>query len=465
MLKKKTDMKKFILREFFVTVILILLCLSFTEKTIIEFGYLFYLLQLIFLIINVIKQKNNYIFLLSPTFITYLYINLSFTFGHLVVSRGIEFDLIYFNTFNNYLSVRYVTIVFILFNFFIVLGIPKMFLKSIVTSNSKLEFNILKFLLCYGLIILLSFLTFDLELIGGGSNYAYAIKLGLTIIVGLNVLRLKLLTKRIFLYLLLIIPFLIFNYESKREIIFVLFLFLSLEIFKFKPHVKFNFKTFTVISLSSIIFISLILVASILRGYGVYKIDNPIDAVKNLPNYINSDIITKGLAINFELSTTYGNSSNAIDYINKGEVNYLYGSTFLKFLFLPIPRKYFPSKPESMVNIYTKKFAPEYHYTGSTRPIIIYSEFFWNFGIFGFLLIAIMFNILNRFYYKMLVTLNKNIINPKIIFNLFLYITLVQFIRGAGFELWLVYAIIQFPFTYMLCKKFIIGKKLKKIVP
>ena len=456
-------MNKLFLREFIVTITLITVCLCISEKLVIQNGYLFYLVQLVFLTVTLSKQKENYIFFLSPTFITYLYVNLSFTFGHYVVSRGIEFDLIYFNTFNNYLSVKYITVIFMLFNFFIVLGIPKTFYKSIVTSKHKREFNISKFLLGYGLLILLSFLTLDLEAIGGGSNYGYSIKLGVAIIVGMNVARLELLLQRFLIYVILIIPFLAGNFESKREIMFVLLLFSILEISKAKPQLKLSFKTISLLAFGTIMFISLILTASILRGYGGYKIDRPIDAIKYLPTYVSSDFIGKALAINFELSTTYGNSSNAIDYINKGEVDYLYGSTFLKVLFLPIPRKLFPHKPQSMVNIYTKIFAPGYHAIGSTRPIVIYSEFLWNFGIFGFPLITLMFIMFNRLYYKLLVRLNLLRSDSKTIFGVFLYITLIQFIRGAGFELWLIYGIVQFPFTYMLSETTSLNKEQLKI--
>ena len=216
----------------------------------------------------------------------------------------------------------------------------------------------------------------DLALLGGGSNYAYAIKLGVAIIICLSIRHLTVWWKRIFLYLIIVIPFLVANYESKREIIFVLLIFFLMELSKRKPNLNLSFKNIIFGLALGLIFSGLILTASILRGYGGYKIENPLSAIKYLPDYINSDFIYKGLAINFELSTTYGNSSNAIDYIYKKEVDYLYGSTFFKVFFLPIPRRVFPNKPESMVNIYTKKFAPEYYKIGSTRPIVIYSEFY-----------------------------------------------------------------------------------------
>ena len=110
-------MKGIRVKNFLTAIGLILLCIFSTEEFVREYGFFTYAIQLGVLTITLSRLTNNYVFFLSPTFITYTYLNLSFVFGHYVVSRGIEFDLIYYHTFNQYLSVKYITIIFIIFNF------------------------------------------------------------------------------------------------------------------------------------------------------------------------------------------------------------------------------------------------------------------------------------------------------------------------------------------------------------
>src|SRR5690606_15480936 len=134
-----------------------------------------------------------------------------------------------------------------------------------------------------------------------------------------------------------------------------------------------------------------------------------------------------------------------INYVHSNQVELTYGSTFLKFFFLPLPRSIFPYKPDSMIDIYTKKFMPEFRAEGGSYPIIIYSEVFWNFHILGLFFLYFIFRVLNNFYIKLIENVNRNVINVKTIFLLFMYVTLIQFVRGSGLEIWLLYGILTIP--------------------
>jgi len=398
-------------------------------------------------------KKINYIYLLSPSFLILTYISLSLFLGQYVVIRQIDFHTTYYDLFVHYSSVKLITIYFLLSGLVVFLSIPvkQENLELIKFQSNKKGLSQGKILLLLGVIFLLSFASFSLRVIGGGDNFIYPVKLGLAIIIVFHTYLLKNRFKY-FVYIVLIALFVSLHYESKREIIFLFFLIAFFEILKRSKQLKFRLKEIFIGVFITSCLVYLIVVSSIMRGYGGFNVSSPLDASYHVVEYLQSDYVGKALAINFEISTVYGNSSNAVDYIVKDEVDYLYGSTFLKFLFLPIPRSLFPEKPQSMVNIYTKQFAPDLHAIGSTRPIIIYSEVLWNFSIFGLMFLYFMINFFNRVYLKMIYQIGKRDLKVMTVFYIFMYITIIQFIRGAGFELWLLYALVQLPFTLGVLK-------------
>ena len=111
---------KIILTTFFY----ILLCIFISEESIREFGFWFYLLQLVQITIMLFKKKSNYIYLLSPSYLILLYINLSFFFGHYVVSHGIGFLPTYIDAFQKFESVSFITSFFLLCNLMVFLALP-----------------------------------------------------------------------------------------------------------------------------------------------------------------------------------------------------------------------------------------------------------------------------------------------------------------------------------------------------
>lgn len=187
-----------------------------------------------------------------------------------------------------------------------------------------------------------------------------------------------------------------------------------------------------------------------MRGYGNFNVDNPFKATFYIGKYLSSSNIKNTLTANFELSTAYGNTSNAIDYVYKGEADHLYGYTFTKFLFIPIPRDVFPDKPRSMIDIYTTKFAPFYRDQGGSLPVGLYGESFWNFNLLSVLFIYLMFLLFNNIYYRAVLSVAKSRFKYNEIFIIYLYITLIMFVRGSGLDLWILYPLISIPLIIIL---------------
>jgi hypothetical protein len=250
---------------------------------------------------------------------------------------------------------------------------------------------------------------------------------------------------------LIFILFAVQNYNNKREFFYVIILILFVEFVKKGVNIKAKFNFFLVFVACSIGILYSVATASILRGYGNYDTDNPVKAFLYVNDYLSSDVIPS-LVNNFELNVVYGNGSNAVNYVYSGEMKLLYGSTFTKVLFIPIPRNIFPDKPYSMIDIYTKKYRPNLRNDGGSLPINVYSEAFWNFTLFALPFIYLIFYFINRLYLNMILQLKRCNFSLSFLFVLYCYITIIQFVRGSGFEIWILYPILSVPFLWIFAK-------------
>ncbi|MEX2336396.1 MAG: hypothetical protein WD555_03900, partial [Fulvivirga sp.] len=201
-----------------------------------------------------------------------------------------------------------------------------------------------------------------------------------------------------------------------------------------------------------VIFVVLIIWASILRGYGNFDYSSPFHALCFIDDYIFSSYFLDAFVANLEINYVYGNTSNAINYVYTGAVDFLYGETFLKIFWLPIPRTIDPYKPSSIIEIYTSFFDPVFRARGGSYPIGIYAEIFWNFGYFFPIVVFSIFYFFNFIYFKLLYLHKRGMFGFSYFSFLFLYITLFQFIRGSGIELWLLYYIISIPLLFVISK-------------
>lgn len=438
------------------TTFLIFICVFFSNEMIIEYGYIFYGIQLLSIIFILIKIKNNYIFFFSPSFITICYLNISYFFGHFVVTRGLGFDLKYYSASLGYLSFSFITGFLLLCNLMVFLSLPfDKFKKSTFQKDDSVRHDVshivVMTLLC--VLLVLGFVNIDLSILGGSGDFSYVFQLSLVIIIVFLLSKYKGKAKYLY-YLALLFFFIVGNYDSKREILYVLILILFVEFVKRSGTIKIRLRQFIIGLAGLAIFFYIIIVSSIMRGYGNFNTSDPIEASGYVFTYVQSDYASNALLANFELSSVYGNTSNAINYVYEDEVDLLFGSTFLKVLFIPFPRSIFPDKPSSMIDVYTNKFAPDFRGIGGSYPVGIYAESFWNFYLFALPFIFIVFRIFNMFFLKVIYITKKSFLSPYNVFLIYMYITIIQFVRGSGFEIWFIYGVLSIPFTWIVLNIF-----------
>lgn len=422
----------------------------FDGESIISFLIYNYGFQLIFILVFLKLEFNSFNSLLSPSLLALFYINLNFFIGNWAYQN--EF-ITHEDWVSVYLKINNLSLISFYFNLSnIILFLSYDFAKKIrirrsknvdktIFSNNKIFAVIITVLL----LIFLSRLTINLNLLGGEGDFSIIFKSILALILITLVSKIKNFS-RIILYLIILVFFVSFSFGSKREAIFLLFPILLLE-FNSKSF-RYNFK---LIFFSSVI-IGLtgyfIILMSITRGYGDYKVNNVFESANYVESYIKSDLFLPYLMNNLEVSSTNINSVKSVDYIIEESDLLTYGSTFIKFIFIPIPRKYFPEKPRSMIDIYTNKFAPDFRDEGGSYPISIQSEAFWNFHFGGLLFIFLFFIVSNFLYRKLLESLNNYHILNKI-YLLYAYTIFLYLVRGSGFDIFFIYLIIGTVFYFL----------------
>lgn len=439
-------------------ILLFLFCLIplFLDKSVLSFYEPYnYFVFFIFHIISVIKNKKSFFY---PSSLFIIYTSLNYTFGSYLYNLNLFDDYL-----NSLLDGNLLVKRIIINNFFLFFTIVFSNYRFKINNSffNKFKFNLInskKLIFTYGIFLLFFFslVDFNLDLFGGQGSLSNIPKSIGAIILFIYASK----TKKPYKYIIYITVFLIVgvvSYEDKREAILLVLTYVILEyVVNLK---KFKFKDFIQLSTLSILSFLLILVMSIKRGYGEFvKIDdseNIFQLFSYVPLYASSDFFLASVSNNLEISYSYTHSNRAIDYAIKNNI-LLGGVTFLKPLFLFVPRSIFKNKPQSMIDRYTKTFSKQQRVSGVSWPVNFIAEFFWNFSYFGFILIIpflMFFDSIFSYFFE----LPKRIQGFSLILPLFLINQWVVLIRGSGLEQFLLDFILGFLFIIPLLK---LNKKL-----
>lgn len=264
------------------------------------------------------------------------------------------------------------------------------------------------------------------------SNILGILKIGTVISLILNISRLTNWKFRSFLYLSAICLFAIISYDDKRNILLSILAVILVEV---------NYsRLFKISDLSKIIFgslgiLSILLVLTIFRGFAGFELARNW---KELPEYIGLFFASSNYFFSWifhisETYTTYFHSIQAIEHTLKTS-NYLYGSTIIKALFVPIP-SIIIEKPWSIIDHYTNNLYPAFRrMNGALSPNAL-GEFFFNFGWIG----ALLFPLLIRLFDSIYIGLFKDRVKSSLSFWSIIFILI--YFRGSGLDLYLAYVL------------------------
>lgn len=428
---------------------LAILSLALSNEFLMFNAYILYGLQFVLAASSIVYKMRYLHYFLLPSIFMLFYFLLNLTIGSFLAPRGFgwvkefSFSLLEVKDYNIivfYMLIINSVLIYLSLVFLdkcnSVVGVNK---SSLVFSSLNME-SFFKAVLLFGLFLSVTILDVF-------AKFAFQMAI---IVVHVSTCSYRSFSLRLMTYLFYILMMVSFNFDSKREVILVfLYAFLAESILLNKVF-RIRVGTVLLFVTAIVLFFVLILSSSILRGYGSYGATTFIDALIFIPDYISSDAFADSLTDNFEVAYNYAVSVIAVDFVMNGKIDYQYGLTLIKFIFLPIPREIFDFKPDSLIMIFTKTYDPKFYSIGGSYPVVFSSEMFVNFHYFGLVSFFAFMYMFNSFYISML---SHKIGTFKYLIFSYLVIMFFIVIRGSGLELYvlnflaalLVFTVFKFP--------------------
>ena len=440
----------------------------FTTKNIVFISIVFFVLSIIPLFLNhtqaISYAPYNYLilqallfsklffvsktdrnrFLLSPSFIAVSYININFFIGSVVFMHGQVFDsfLIPYRNWHNFdISMSYFNITnFFIINAYFISKRIRVRKIGLLCDFRKISAGIL-LVLGASMVIVFSIVDLDTSFLGGVGSLSIVPKSLGAILIFAVLFKNVSFKKRLLWYAIIILLFSIVAFNNKRDAILLLLPILLLE----STQYLFTITLKNTALFSFVVFFLgyLILIMSISRGYGNYNPKGFVNAASYVDDYISSEIFIPSLMNNLEISYVYFHSNNAIEHIIDDPNKLSYGITLIKPMFIFFPRKYFPGKPNSIIDRYTKSYSVEIRNTGTSYPICFQAELFWNFHFLGVFFAPLIFVFLNSIYKNVFQLIKENNIINYLPF-LYVYEQMLVMFRGSGLDLYSTFIIVSF---------------------
>jgi hypothetical protein len=374
-----------------------------------------------------------------PSYIFIIYIGISQILGGFLAPRGFGWEKGFYNS----LSVVSNMNVIVFFNLLV------NFILTILTLNfiTKKEYNI-NFEIRVSnkkpfFLILLIFIFFIITILQ--KYWLFPLQLALVIVILYELSGFNRFVKLLSISFLLIMM-LMMNFESKREIIMA-FIAVIFYIF-YRNKTKFNISSIFLIPVIFFGFIIFVLTASIMRGYGDLDDRTFINSFIYLPVYLSSENFLDSVVDNFELNYSYSVPIIAMEYVLQGKIEFQYGMSLLKILFLVFPRSIFDMKPESMMLMFTRVYDYDFYSRGGSLPIILSSELFMNFYIFAIPVFFLIMWYMNKVYIKIFFTGSL----MTFFICIHVIITFFMFMRGSGFDLFIFNILMAVAFYVFVAK-------------
>lgn len=247
---------------------------------------------------------------------------------------------------------------------------------------------------------------------------------------------------RFVFYVAYLTALLAFNFDDKREIAIALFTMIFLEVYFGNHRLDLSTTKLLLYSLGFTTFFALIFTASILRGYGGFGATTVSGALEYLPEYVTSDIVVDVATDNLELNYSYGAAVTSIESTVSKVLPMQYGKSLLKIALLPVSRDVYPDKPESVMQLYSRKVFPEFWSFDGSLPVFVPSEMFVNFGYAGLIASALIWTALNSIFVAAHTSRRNSL---AFLSSIFIVGSVLMFARGSGLELFLSYYLISIP--------------------
>jgi hypothetical protein len=413
------------------------------NKFLVSQSYLFYAFQLVTMLPYLIYRARLVKNLFMPSFFALMYYLINLTFGGYLLPRGYGWSFLYPDvvvSIQNYpIIVSYLMLANIVLFVLTCLFLSRLARSGFTRAGAMAPIarrNAVADLLIGGCCLL------AVAVLGYYEVYsAFSFQMAILVIHLSNIASRRIWLRYAFYGAYLVIMLAV-SFDDKRQIIMVLTLILFVESYYRNLVLDLSPSRALLYIAGMGSFLTLILAASVLRGYGSSGATTIIEAIAFLPQYATSDVFIDGVTDNLELNYNYGSVVTPMEHVLTGKMPWQYGLSIAKVAFLPVPRDVFPDKPDSAMQVFTREFSPEMWSIEGSLPVSNQSEMFVNFGYAGLLALALLWAWFNSLF----VSLHRL---PRDSFGflscLFLIITVFMFARGSGLEMFILYYLFAAP--------------------
>ena len=405
--------------------------------------WILYTIQYICILQLISVQKDRWLFILSPSFVTVSYISINSCLGAYFFNMKKVIPIENYISYLGWKNLGWTAAFVIIAQFIVIFAhfcIRKPHMQEIrkVESNDPMH-NFLTITFC---IIIISIFT-KIELIfpffrhGGSFSEVPQTMAGILIVIALRDQKTGV---RYVSYLLLLMLFSSFSAMDKRIAIYLVAPIVLIESTRM-GQLRFNIKMLATMSLLIGAVFILIIIMSIYRGYGSYHPGSFFDARNYILDYIRGDEFYSYIGNNLEFNYIFFHLHQAIEYVFNSPELLLYGTTFAKIVFIPFPRSFMPFKPDSIVAYYTRHHDVDLHAIGGSWVSTIYADVFWNFHILGLFGLFFLYYLATQLYIVLICRLRQGV-RYQYLLALFAYQHILTLIRGSGFDLYFVFILV-----------------------
>lgn len=429
-----------------INVLLVLSTLLFYVHGESEMAKYIYIFHLALYVIFGLVHPRKILYFFSPAFITVAYISINMAIGIYAFENGLIYKQAIVSSYINEEVILHGSLLFyvaniIVFNTFRNRVDANSYDWKQASKGSYLsQKQLVKFIIIIPVLFALDILSGALGTQGG----IFTIPVTVSILYFAYLLsRLQSRARWVF-YPVIILVSLFLQFDSKREVVFLilgLFIIESLNMIHFRRLSL--VKLFFTVSIIGVAAFYLIIAMSITRGFGYYNVDNPIEALSYVNDYISDENNMRLVLNNLEATTVFFHGYNAINMFLVGDAPLLYGKTFVKIAFFPFPRSVLSIKPNSIIHEYTYRYDPYLREEGRSVIASLYPEYFWNFHWAGLAVLFGVFLLVNRVYFYTLGNFFKGNIKAAVM-GVFITSYFVGYSRGSGIDLFMLYVVIAY---------------------
>lgn len=416
--------------------------------------WILYATQYIFIIWLGVKQADRWLFIFSPSFVTVSYMAINNCLGAYFFSIGRVVPRENYRAYLEWTNLGCVVAFILCANLMVLLQYlltPKAFTsnprEAQCATNVTFAEKVLVIGFCGGMIFFFSKVDVDFSVLGALGSFSIIPKTLAALLIVLVLVKSRQ-RGRFTVYLLIFIYFASFSSYDKRDAIFLIAPMLLIECFS-TQRLQLRLQHLILVAGFSVMGFVLILMMSIYRGDGGYQPQRFLDTRHYVLEYVGSPNFYEILGTNLEYNYVLFHSHQAIKYVYESPELLLYGSTFLKPLFITLPKELFPNKPKSIGHHYTSHHSPQYWKAGGSWTSSIYADFFWNFHVLGLLVLLPIYYLMNRCYLALAYSIKQGVSYYHLL-PLFAYQQLLTLIRGSGFDLYFAYLIVAAVFVFVV---------------